>query len=179
MSDSRNLAAGFRMKRMERMGTGNQPPSIVQTLKPMRTRISRLPAVLILTATLLLSQCAPTPSKDTQPLATAVAVPSQHWVKVSSRPPTYYPRGVAADCPTDCQSGEWVDTEDAWGTRFFIPLHGLGGPSRQTLLQEAWSARSRHKIERIAAEQRAATTKWIVSNTICPLWLLAPSGSVR
>jgi hypothetical protein len=58
---------------------------------------------------------------------TTVPVSSQHWVKVSSRPPTFYPRGVAVNVPTDCQSGEWVDTADAQAPRYFIPLHGCRG----------------------------------------------------
>ena len=82
-----------------------------------------------------------------------------HWVQVSSRPPTYYPRGVAANCPTDHQSGEWVYTDDARGTRYFIPLHGVRRIPRQSLVQEALAARSEKKLGRIAAEDMETNAK--------------------
>jgi hypothetical protein len=100
---------------------------------------------IVISATLcigmLLVSCA-SPSKN-QP----APIVSQHWVNVSSHPPTFYPRGVAPDCPTDSRSGEWVYTGDAKGTRFFIPLRGIVGIPRQTLVQEAMDARS-EKIQR-------------------------------
>jgi len=138
----------------------------------MKTRIFRLPAVLILPAALLLSQCVPTPTptptKDTAPrTATAVAVPSQHWVKVSSHPPTFYPRGVAADCPTDCQSGEWIHTGDKQDTRYFIPVRGCGGVPRQTLVNEALAARSDKKVRQIAASDRV---DHVCSVLLTPVW---------
>jgi hypothetical protein len=127
---------------------------------------------MILPAALLLSQCAPTAGKRPQ-TDTVVPVSSQRWVKVSSRPPTFYPRGVAADSPTDHQSGEWVHTGDAQDTRYFIPLHGLVGVPRQTLVNEALSARSKQKVSQIAAEDRAFYTERIVYNILlCPVWFL-------
>jgi len=77
---------------------------------------------------------------------------SQHWVNVSSHPPTFYPHGVAVDCPTDYQSGEWIYTGDAQGTRFFIPLRGIVGIPRQSLVQEALDARSERVKRQIAHE---------------------------
>lgn len=171
----RNLAAGFRLKRMD---TSTQPTSSV--MKP--PNLHHL-AATILPAALLLSQCAPTPTpkptKDTAPCtATAVAVPSRHWVKVSSRPPTFYPRGVAADCPTDCQSGEWVHTGDALNSRYFIPLHGCGGIPRQTLVKEALAARSARKQLRSSAEDCAICIKETGNIVVgVPLTMLALYGA--
>jgi hypothetical protein len=91
------------------------------------------------------------PERGTPPAVSDGA--SQHWVKVSSRPPTFYPRGVAADYPTDFRSGEWVYTGDAQGTRFFIPLRGIVGIPRKTLIDEALSARSEEKKRQIAADK--------------------------
>jgi hypothetical protein len=73
-------------------------------------------------------------------------------VKVSAQPPTYYPRGVAADCPTDHWSGDWVDTGDEQGTRYFIPFRSLGGTNRQMLLNDALARRSERKLAAIEAE---------------------------
>jgi len=111
---------------------------------------------MILPCALLLSQCAPTPpAAPTPPQAAApVAFSSHHWVRVSPRPPTFYPRGVAADTPTDLHSGEWVYTKDDRDTRFFIPFRGCGGVPRETLVNEAMAARSEKKMRQIAAEDR-------------------------
>lgn len=79
-------------------------------------------------------------------------VTRSQWVKVSSQPPIYYPRGVAANTPTDHWSGEWVDTGDEHGTRYFVPFRGLGGTDRQMLVKEALSQRSEKKLAVIAAE---------------------------
>jgi hypothetical protein len=100
--------------------------------------------MLVLPSTLLLNQCAST--KTQQPETPVVSsVVSNHWVKVSSHPPTFYPRGVPTDCPTDYQSGDWIYTEDASDTRFFIPLKGIAPAKRQALVQEAQALRSEKK----------------------------------
>jgi len=59
---------------------------------------------------------------------------------------------VPADVPTDHWSGEWVDTDDEFGTRYFIPFRKLGGMDRRTLVNEALSARSERKLAQIAKE---------------------------
>jgi hypothetical protein len=91
-----------------------------------------------------------------KPTAVAVQQPvtRKNWVKISSQPPTYYPTGVAADSPTDHWTGEWVYTDDAKGSRYFIPHHGLGKIPRQTLVHEALSARSERRLAQIANEDR-------------------------
>ena len=80
---------------------------------------------------------------------------SRQWVKVSSQPPTFYPRGVSRDCPTDYQSGEWVETGDAAGSRYFIPLHTPAGPPRRDLVNEALAMRSERKMHEIANQDVA------------------------
>jgi hypothetical protein len=93
-------------------------------------------------------------------------VTRSHWVKVSSQPPTYYPRGVAADSPTDHWTGEWVFTGDELGTRYFIPFGNRGKVDRQSLVHEAFSARSDKKLEQIAAEDREIRNKHMMHATM-------------
>ena len=131
------------------------------------------PAVLIPLLALLLCQCATAPR--TSP---AALVASSRWVQVASHPPTFYPRGVGLDRRTDCDSGEWVDTGDASGTRFFIPFHDFGGMPRKTLVNEALGARSEKKIRQIAAEDRDFNTKKVLINIVVSPFL-ALGGAAR
>ncbi len=102
---------------------------------------------------------------------------SGHWVQVSKRPPTFYPRGVSANCKTDCNSGEWVYAGDAAGSRFFIPLHGLGNMSRKTLVNEALAARSEQLVDQIAAEDRAYNAKRLLFNSVfIPIYAIGSAG---
>ena len=87
-------------------------------------------------------------------LRMAPAVTSQ-WVKVRSNPPTWYPRGTPADCPTDHRSGEWIHTGDSQGTSYFIPLHGMARDQRKSLVKDALAARSTRKQALVAAEDCA------------------------
>jgi hypothetical protein len=130
---------------------------------------------MILLAALLLSQCAPTGGTPPQ-AATAVPVTSQHWVKVSSHPPTFYPRGIAANYPTDCHSGEWVSTADAQDTRYFVPFHGLGGQSRQDLVNEMLSMRSERKLNQLAAEDRKSLGRFMI---LIPINAMGMLGGIR
>lgn len=98
--------------------------------------------------------------------------PGADWVKVQSRPPTWYPRGVPADAPNDHQSGEWVYTENAQGDRYFIPLHGLPTERRARLRNEAMAARSPEKMNRILREDSSHVAK--ESGTL--LFYLSPPG---
>lgn len=101
---------------------------------------------------ILLTQCAPLDhSVKPQPH-------SGHWVKVSSDPPTFYPSGVSAGCPTDLKSGEWVYTGDTRNTRYFIPFRGCGA-RRPTLIKEALSARCEQKLNQIKSEDTALRDK--------------------
>lgn len=131
------------------------------------------PALTVMAPALLLSQCAPTP----QPQKVAVVdVAPGHWVKVSSSPPTYYPRGLAADVPTDHRSGEWVSTGDDLGTRFFIPFKGISGGERHGLLQEALAYRTEEKRSRIAEEDRIKSGAVVTTAALTPVAITAAAA---
>jgi hypothetical protein len=121
-------------------------------------RILRLYPVF---ACLLFAMAAMSCQTNTKPSMERVQQPvtRKNWVMVSSQPPTYYPTGVAPDIPTDHRSGEWVYTDDERGSRYFIPLHGLGTTLRQDLVEEALAARSDRKMEQIAAEDEEILVK--------------------
>lgn len=115
-------------------------------------------AALALAAPLAVS-CSSTASRfraaEAAPPAAAPVAPAGQWVKVRSNPPTYYPRGVPADCATGFSDGEWVYTGDAAGSRFFIPFKLRPAARRNALLDEALAARDPAKVRRIAAEESA------------------------
>jgi hypothetical protein len=90
---------------------------------------------------------------NTTPSGTSSGINSAQWVKVKKQPPTWYPRGIPADFSTDHKDGEWIDTEDEVGTRFFIPLRGLPPDRRNALLSEALAARTSEKSQRIHDEE--------------------------
>ncbi len=79
-------------------------------------------------------------------------VVSHHWVKIAAHPPTYFPRGVSANVPTTLHHGEWVETGDARGSRYFIPFKLPAGTSRRSLIEEAQSARTVKRLRQIQAE---------------------------
>lgn len=87
--------------------------------------------------------------------AEAEFAPAKQWVRVKANPPTWYPRGTPADQPTALRDGEWVYTEDALGSRYFIPVRGISSEWRQLLRRQALAARSSRKVARIAAEDAA------------------------
>jgi hypothetical protein len=142
-------------------------------MKPMN-KLRIMPGLACLLIVIAAASCQTTtpPAAD----ATKTLTPS-HWVKVSSQPPTYYPRGVSADHSTDHWSGEWVYADDAKGSRYFIPIHGLGTVNRQSLIQEALSARSEKKLAKIAAEDREIRNKGLRKSFILiPANLLLAMG---
>ena len=145
----------------------------------MRTKRLHLLAMLVLPSALLLNQCAPThaPKPETPVDLSAV---SEHWVKISSRPPIFYPQGVPADCATDFRSGEWVSTENASDTHFFIPFKGIAPAKRQALLQEALDLRSEKKRNQIENEGKlnattvgTAATAAAVTPVVFPVFVAA------
>lgn len=91
---------------------------------------------------------------------------SKGWVKVSSKPPTWYPRGVPADHPTDYRSGEWIYLKDNADTRFFIPLHGLLLEKRKALETEAMAARHTDLIKNENNGDIAQKTKGVAGGFI-------------
>jgi hypothetical protein len=103
---------------------------------------------------------------------TATKSPSPEWVKVHAKPPTWFPRGVPADCPTDSENGEWVITENSQNTQYFIPLRGLTKERRNKLLHEALADRSPNKKNRIAREDASQIAKGCAAT----LFYLSPLG---
>ncbi len=117
-------------------------------------RISHSRWVPLVMAGSLLNSCVPT-AIQTPPASAAVpSIHADHWTKVTSKPPTWYPRDVPADCPTDFRSGEWISTGDAHGTRFFIPVQGIPTGKRQDLLHEALAFRSEQQRREIRDEAK-------------------------
>jgi hypothetical protein len=144
-----------------------------------QTSPGRIPgrlAVLLL-LTVLVSSCAtPRSQLRTEPTGSSRMAPAitNRWVKVRVNPPTWYPRGTRADCPTDHRSGEWIRTEDALGTLYFIPLHGMAKDQRKSLLKEALATRSPGKVRRIARED----TQQQLQQSALFLFGLTPPGWV-
>jgi|GEM_PF-1426418 len=148
-----------------------------------QTSPGRIPgrlAVLLMLAVLVTSCATPRSQLRTEPTGSsgmAPAVTSQ-WVKVRSNPPTWYPRGTPADCPTDHRSGEWIRTGDSQGTRFFIPLHVTQTIPRQTLIKDALAARSTRKQAQVAAEDCAICIQEAGNIVVgVPLTILALYGA--
>lgn len=101
---------------------------------------------------IMISSCATSHSNPTAGTQSAQTI-GNSWKKVSSNPPTWYPRGIAADHPTDHSSGEWVYTDDVQGARFFIPLHGLSAAQRKALVAEALAARDPDKVREVSNQE--------------------------
>jgi hypothetical protein len=108
---------------------------------------------------LLLASCQSSNPPPAPPVTRAQA--SQHWVKVASNPPTFFPRGVSSDCPTDFQSGEWVMAGDPAGTRYFIPFQCPGRVPRRDLIHAALALRSDEKLQQVAAEDRQSRSRFL------------------
>ena len=78
------------------------------------------------------------------------ALQSGHWQLIRKKPPTYFPKGIPADHPTDFRDGSWVYAGDKQSSRFFIPAHGTKVP-QLTLIAEAQQAMTpaaRKELER-------------------------------
>jgi hypothetical protein len=129
----------------------------------------------------LFSSCAPVgkPALPDRPAGTsAQAAPTRQWTKVSDHPPTWYPRGIPADSPTDHTSGDWIYTEDADGICFFIPRRGLEEEHRKILLAEALAARNPDKVKRIAHEEANHLIGTVtVGGLGRAVWLLGAAGA--
>jgi len=110
---------------------------------------------------LLAVTCSCSTSREVDSSTHVVPKMSKGWVKVSSEPPTWYPRGVPADHPTDYRSGEWIHLKDTANTRFFIPLNGLLTEKRKSLEAEAMAARHPDLIKNEKNEGIAQTAKGV------------------
>jgi hypothetical protein len=132
-----------------------------------------------------LTSCATTSSRSQTatkrpPASTPKSGIDANWVKVRSNPPTWYPRGTRSDCPTDFRSGEWVETGDQQGTRYFIPLRVTGPTPRQTLVNEALAARSTCKKLRNSTDNVAICLKEAGNIVVgVPLTFLAWCGAAE
>ena len=105
--------------------------------------------------------CSCSTSREVDSSTHVVPQMSKGWVKVSSEPPTWYPRGVPADHPTDYRSGEWIYLKDTADNRFFIPLHGLLPEKRKALQAEAMAARHPDLIKNENNKDIAQTAKGV------------------
>lgn len=104
----------------------------------MNTRFSPLVALLTALAVAVTS-CGKLPPPYTGPKA----LESGKWKQVKKQPPTYYPKGVSANAPTDLHDGFWVRSRKPDGPRFFIPADGVGPHSAEELITEAQASADR------------------------------------
>jgi len=87
-----------------------------------------------------------------QPQVQTACYQSGHWTRVATKPPTYYPQGVASDTPTDWSCGEWFRLCDAADTRYYIPFKLPAGRNRQRLVNEVCALRTEDYDRQIAKE---------------------------
>ena len=66
----------------------------------------------------------------------SVTFQPNHWHKVRSNPPTYFPKGVSAGHATGFSDGSWVYSGDKAKTRYFIPGNDV---ATKSLVAEAMS----------------------------------------
>lgn len=89
------------------------------------------------------------PVKDT-PAAPVVKVQSPQWYKVSSNPPSYFPKGLSKHAETSAYHGFWVNGGD--GSMWFVPKNGINGLSAAQLKADALSkAPAPPKTKKVAA----------------------------
>lgn len=140
----------------------------------LRRSLCRFAFLIILAA--VTSSCSTSGESDP---STHVAPPiSRSWVKVKSKPPTWYPRGVPADHPTGFKDGEWIYLEDTLDTRMFIPLHGLLPDKAKALKAEAMAARHPKTVRRIGNVEAVRKTKAAGSFIIMlPFMIMSGVGS--
>ncbi|MDA7540751.1 hypothetical protein N8662_02825 [Akkermansiaceae bacterium] len=128
-----------------------------RNLNRLRRSLCQLASLGILAAV----TCSCSTSREVDSSPHVVPKMSKGWVKVSSEPPTWYPRGAAANHPTDYRGGEWIYLKDTADTRFFIPLHGLLPEKRKPLQAEAMAARHPDLIKNEKNEDIAQTAKGV------------------
>jgi len=88
-----------------------------------------------------------------------VTFDNSHWVKASDHPPSYVVRGYDPTAGTTYSEGEWIETGDEPGSRFFIPYKVTGPVSKPDLVREAMGARTEKKRQEIASHNRQHTAK--------------------
>lgn len=106
--------------------------------------------VLLLSLGTLVSCQSIRSKKSNTPGPVPSALQSGHWHQVRKNPPTYFPKGIPADHPTEFRDGSWVYSGDQRDSRFFIPAHGTRIP-QLTLIAEAqqtMSPEARRELQR-------------------------------
>lgn len=105
-----------------------------------------------------LASCSTSSHSDSE--SAPVTFQPNHWHKVRSSPPTYFPKGVPADHPTSFSDGNWVLTGDKADTRYFIPLRGVASKS---LVREANTTMTPNRLKEI---DKAGDTDWQVDELV-------------
>ena len=102
--------------------------------------------IQLLIVTLCCSAC----STNAPPVTSALE--SGHWRKVKNKPPTYFPIGVREDHRTDFHHGYLIESGNANGTRFFVPMRNTKWP-REDLIDEAQAAMTPQAKKELKAKQ--------------------------
>ena len=103
-----------------------------------------------------------------------------HWVKAFDHPPSYVARGYDPADGTTYSEGEWIESGDAKGSRYFIPYKVTGPVPRPELVKEAIAARTDKKRQEIASHNRKHLAKNLGLFVLgTPVWMaygIAQSG---
>lgn len=128
-----------------------KPERVMRESVMMRT----LSVGLALTVATLLGACQSTPTSQQEGKSTNDAQQAlvdrpkllENWYLVSREPPTFYPKGLPEDAPTEGGHGEWVEARNRT-VRWFVPYGGVGELSIEQLRKEAFDwQRQVHKIQ--------------------------------
>ena len=122
--------------------------------------------LLLLIATISLISCSSSLDAHRARMAGPSALETGHWTKVRTNPPTYFPKGVPADHPTDYHNGYWVRPGGAHGNQFFIPNRGHGKLSEKQLIAEAWAAAAPSERARLEEEARREDHRKIAASPL-------------
>lgn len=82
------------------------------------------------------------------------SIDKSHWVKASDHPSSYVVRGYDPTSGTSYSDGEWIETGDTQGSRYFIPYKVTGSVPKPELVKEALAARTEKKRQEIASHNR-------------------------
>lgn len=119
--------------------------------------LRNLPLTLAL---MTLVSCQNTPIQKTSP------VDKSHWVKTSHQPPSYVARGYDPAAGTTSSEGEWIETGDAVGSRYFIPFRVTEPLSKTELVKEAMAARTEKKQRAITSDNKKELAKDVGLNLL-------------
>ena len=133
-------------------------------------RLMKTPLCILITALTagLLASCkSSAPGKpEKKPIGPVYsALQSGNWQRVQTKPPTYFPKGIPADHPTDYRDGFWVNSGDSQGSRFFIPARG-SSISQEQLIAEAMEAMTPEAREELKRQGKGNFMGDITSKTV-------------